>query len=57
MWEIFTCGRVPYSEVPATSLLRTLQRGQRLARPDNYACSDNMYVATTSTSMHIHDMC
>ena len=43
MWEIFTCGRIPYSGVPAMSLLRTLQRGERLERPDNEACSDEMY--------------
>ena len=42
VWEIFTCGRVPYSGVPAMSLLRTLQRGERLERPDNEACSDEM---------------
>ena len=42
MWEIFTCGRVPYSGVPAMSLLRTLQRGERLERPDNEACSDEV---------------
>ena len=42
VWEIFTCGRVPYPGVPAVSLLRTLQRGERLERPDNEACSDEM---------------
>ena len=42
VWEIFTCGRVPYSGVPAMSLLKTLQRGERLERPDNEACSDEM---------------
>ena len=42
MWEIFTCGRTPYSGVPAMSLLKTLKRGERLERPENKALNDQM---------------
>jgi serine/threonine protein kinase len=42
VWEIFICGRVPYSGVPAMSLLKLLREGQRLERPDNAACVDEI---------------
>ena len=42
MWEIFTCGRTPYSGVPVMRLLKELQRGERLERPENEACSNEM---------------
>ena len=42
MWEIFTCGRTPYSGVPAMSLLKTLKRGERLEKPDNKALNEEM---------------
>jgi serine/threonine protein kinase len=43
VWEIFTCGRIPYTGIPAMGLLKELQRGQRLERPDNEACLDEVY--------------
>ena len=43
-WEVFTCGRVPYTGVPALTLLKELSTGYRLSRPSNAACSDEMYV-------------
>ena len=42
MWEIFTCGRVPYAGVNVLSLLNVLKRGERLEKPDNQACHDDM---------------
>ncbi|CAI8014077.1 Tyrosine-protein kinase transforming protein RYK [Geodia barretti] len=42
VWEIFTCGRIPYTGIPAMGLLKELQRGQRLERPDNEACLDEV---------------
>ena len=44
MWEIFTCGRVPYAGVHVMGLLNVLKRGERLEIPDNKACHDNMLV-------------
>ena len=42
MWEIYTCGRTPYAGIPAMSLLRALENGQRLEKPDNTACHEEM---------------
>ena len=42
VWEIFTCGRIPYTGIPAMGLLKELQRGQKLERPDNQACQDEV---------------
>ena len=42
VWEIFTCGRIPYTGIPAMGLLKELQRGHRLERPDNEACQDEV---------------
>ena len=42
MWEVFTCGRIPYTGIPAMGLLNELQGGQRLEKPDNEACSIEM---------------
>ena len=44
MWEIFTCGRVPYAGVHVMGLLNVLMRGERLEKPDNKACHDDMLV-------------
>ena len=41
-WEVFTCGRVPFSGIKAMSLLTALRNGERLERPINAACSDEM---------------
>ena len=42
-WEVFTCGRVPYSGITPLSLLGALRNGERLDTPNNTACSDEMY--------------
>ena len=44
MWEVFTCGRVPYAGIHAMGLLSELKRGERLEKPDNKACHDDMLV-------------
>ena len=41
-WEIFTCGRVPYNGISAMGLLSALKDGERLEKPSNAACSDEM---------------
>ncbi|CAI8013257.1 Tyrosine-protein kinase receptor UFO [Geodia barretti] len=43
VWEIFTCGRIPYTGIPAMFILKELQAGQRLERPDNEACLGEVY--------------
>ena len=44
VWEIFTCGRIPYAGVPAMNLLEALKEGQRLEEPDNEACFSEVLV-------------
>ena len=44
MWEIFTCGKVPYTGIHVMGIVTELQRGAVLEMPDNKACSDSMSV-------------
>ena len=50
-WEVFTCGRVPYTGVPVMTLLSELNSGHRLDRPSNITCSNEMYHYTVTTSL------
>ena len=50
-WEIFTTGTVPYPGVHPMTLAQELSNGLRLYKPDNTACSDQMYVQDSRT-MH-----
>ena len=55
MWEIFTCGRVPYAGIHAMGLLKQLKRGERLEKPDNKACHDDMLVLNdTAVLVTVH---
>ena len=42
MWEIFSGGKSPYPATDPVSLIQMLERGERLPKPYNVACSDNM---------------
>ena len=42
-WEVFSAGRVPYSGVDAMKMLKILESGTRLEKPDNAACAPEMY--------------
>ena len=44
-WEIFVGGKVPYPGVHLTDLPRLLANGERLEKPANDACDDEMYVS------------
>ena len=44
VWELFTFGRVPHSGIPVMSVLKELKAGQRLEKPENTACSNEMLV-------------
>ncbi|CAI8046035.1 Tyrosine-protein kinase transforming protein SEA, partial [Geodia barretti] len=48
MWEIFTCGNVPYNGIHAMGILPELERGAVLEIPDNKACSDDIYQVMSS---------
>ena len=44
MWEIFTCGSVPYAGIHVIKLASELRAGERLEKPENVACLDDMLV-------------
>ena len=41
-WEVFTCGKIPYPAMDPPTLLKYLEAGNRLNKPKNEACSDEM---------------
>ena len=41
-WEIFSGGKTPYPGIKANDLLYMLERGHRMERPSNAACTDEM---------------
>ena len=45
VWELFTCGGVPYSGIPAMIVVKALKAGQKLEKPENTVCSNEMLVA------------
>ena len=42
MWEIFSGGKSPYPGTNPVSLMQMLERGERMPKPYNLACSDEM---------------
>ena len=43
-WEIFTGGQIPYGGIRPAALFQLLHDGERLNKPMNPACSDEMWV-------------
>ena len=41
-WEVFSLGKNPYPGVDPFSLIRYLERGERLDKPFNEACSQEV---------------
>ena len=41
-WEVFTGGHIPYSGISPVALLQLLHNGERLNKPMNPSCSDEM---------------
>ena len=41
-WEIFSGGRVPYSDLAVRDILSELTEGYRLEKPENEACDNDM---------------
>ena len=50
MWEIFSGGKSPYPGTNPTTLVQMLENGERLPKPYNAACSDEMYASYKLTS-------
>jgi len=42
-WEVFTGGEIPYGGISPVALLQLLRDGDRLNKPMNPACSDEIY--------------
>ncbi len=42
VWEVFSGGQIPYPGMDNMSLVKFLQRGERLDTPTNAACSNEM---------------
>jgi len=47
-WEIFSGGKAPYPGVDPLSLVQLLETGQRLNKPVNSACPDEMWAYDSS---------
>ena len=45
MWEIFSGGKAPFPGTNLLTLVESLETGQRLSKPLNTACTDEMYVS------------
>ena len=41
-WEIYTGGKLPYPGVHPVALLNLIESGERLKKPKNLACCDDM---------------
>jgi len=44
VWEIFSGGKAPYPGVNPLTLMQLLEAGQRMNKPVNAACTDEMSV-------------
>ena len=42
MWEIFSGGKAPYPGTDPLTLTQSLEQGNRLPQPYNFACSEEM---------------
>ena len=42
MWEIFSGGKSPYPGTNPVSLMKMLEEGERMPKPYNAACSEDM---------------
>ena len=42
VWEVYSGGRLPYPGVASPALIRHVESGGRLSKPENPACSDEV---------------
>ena len=43
-WETFSGGEIPYPGIRPSAITRYLESGQRLEKPNNKACTDEVLV-------------
>lgn len=57
MWEVFTCGKMPYGRLKNTEVVERVQRGIILERPKS--CAKEIYEVGLSSEwigIHLMDM-
>ena len=42
VWEVYSGGKFPYPGVDSAAILRQVVSGERLSKPENSACSEEM---------------
>ena len=42
MWEVFSGGKAPFPGTDPLTLMQWLETGQRMPKPNNAACTDEM---------------
>ena len=53
MWEIFSGGKAPYPGTDPLTLMQYLETGQRMSKPYNTACTDEMLVTSLHVYLHV----
>lgn len=46
LWEIYNGGKVPYPGIEMAELSFKLEKGYRMKKPQNSACTEEMYVTS-----------
>ena len=42
LWEVYSGGKLPYPGMTSPALIRHVASGERLSKPENVACSDEV---------------
>ena len=56
MWEIFSGGKSPYPGTNQLTLIQMLEEGDRMPKPYNAACTDEMLVESIFLIFVYNDM-
>ena len=54
MWEVFTCGKMPYGRLKNTEVVERVQRGIILEKPK--ACAKEIYDVRNESSIYFQDL-
>ena len=57
-WEVFSLGRNPYPGVDPFTLIKHLEGGKRLDKPQNAACTENVYgiIIAKTCMLYMHNL-
>lgn len=53
MWEVFTCGKMPYGRLKNTEVVERVQRGIILERPK--ACAKEIYEVSSTVNFNFRN--